>query len=80
MAKRGGWKDGWTDGTTDKRTEGRTEGRTDISKFPPVSYWTSALGARCPKKGGEGAIKKRDKYNWSIFSIFVHFNKITVKT
>ena len=27
-----------------------TDGRTDVSKFPPVSYRTSALWGRCPKR------------------------------
>ena len=31
-------------------TEGRMEGRTDVWKFPPVSYRTSALCGRCPKR------------------------------
>ena len=31
------------DGRTDGRTEERKDGQTDISKFPPVSYRTSAL-------------------------------------
>ena len=32
------------------RTEGRTDGRTDVWKLPPVSYRTSALWGRCPKR------------------------------
>ena len=34
----------------DGRTDGRKDGRTDVSKFPPVSYRTSALWGRCPKR------------------------------
>ena len=33
-----------------KGGDGRTDGRTDVSKFPPVSYRTSALWGRCPKR------------------------------
>ena len=32
------------------RTYGRTDVRTDVWKFTPVSYRTSALWGRCPKK------------------------------
>ena len=35
---------------TDVRTDGRTDGRTDVWKFTPVSYRTSALWGRCPKR------------------------------
>ena len=38
------------DGRTDGRKDGRKDGRTDVSKFPPVSYRTSALWGRCPKR------------------------------
>ena len=38
------------DRRTDGRTEGRKDGRTDVWKFPPVSYRTSALWGRCPKR------------------------------
>ena len=31
-------------------TYGRMYGRTDVRKFTPVSYRTSALWGRCPKK------------------------------
>ena len=37
-------------GGTDGRTEGWKDGRTDVWKFPPVSYRTSALWGRCPKR------------------------------
>ena len=30
--------------------DGRTDGRTDVWKFTPVSYRTSALWGRCPKR------------------------------
>ena len=33
------------------RKDGRKDGRTDVWKFTPVSYRTSALWGRCPKKG-----------------------------
>ena len=29
----------------------QTDGRTDVRKFTPVSYRTSALWGRCPKRG-----------------------------
>merc|ERR1712002_1360442 len=32
------------------RTDGRTYVRTDVRKFTPVSYRTSALWGRCPKR------------------------------
>ena len=32
------------------RTDGQTDGWTDVRKFTPVSYRTSALWGRCPKK------------------------------
>ena len=32
------------------RTDGRKDGRTDVWKFTPVSYRTSALWGRCPKR------------------------------
>ena len=38
------------DGRMDRRTDGRTDGWTDGRKFPPVSYRTSALWGRCPKR------------------------------
>ena len=34
----------------DGRTDRRTDGRTDVWKFTPVSYRTSALWGRCPKR------------------------------
>ena len=34
----------------DVRTDVRTYGRTDVWKFTPVSYRTSALWGRCPKR------------------------------
>ena len=34
----------------DGRTDGRTYVRTDVWKFTPVSYRTSALWGRCPKR------------------------------
>ena len=34
----------------DVRTDGRTYVRTDVRKFTPVSYRTSALWGRCPKR------------------------------
>ena len=42
LGKLWGGTEGWTDG--------RTDGRTDIWKFTPVSYRTSALWGRCPKR------------------------------
>ena len=41
---------GGTDGRTDGRTDGWTYIRTDVWKFTPVSYRTSALWGRCPKR------------------------------
>ena len=41
---------GGGDVRTDVRTDGRTDGRTDVRKFTPVSYRTSALWGRCPKR------------------------------
>ena len=38
------------DGRTEGGKDGRKDGRTDVSKFPPVSYRTSALWGRCPKR------------------------------
>ena len=35
------------------RTDGRTYVRTDVRKFTPVSYRTSALWGRCPKREKE---------------------------
>ena len=42
----------------DGRKDGWTDGRTDVSKFPPVSYRTSALWGRCPKRK-EGKTKRK---------------------
>ena len=41
----------WPRGGTDGRKDGRKDRRTDVSKFRPVSYRTSALWGRCPKRG-----------------------------
>ena len=41
---------GGTDKQTDGKTDRHTDGRTDIRKFTPVSYRTSALRGRCPKR------------------------------
>ena len=45
-----GRTDGRTDGGTDGRTDGRTDRWADVRKFTPVSYSTSALWGRCPKR------------------------------
>ena len=42
----------------DVRTDVRTYGRTDVWKFTPVSYRTSALWGRCPKRKEK---KKKEK-------------------
>ena len=44
----------------DGGTEGRKDGRTDVWKFPPVSYRTSALWGRCPKRVWTTGRTKRD--------------------
>merc|ERR1712002_1282636 len=43
------------------RTDGRTYVRTDVRKFAPVSYRTSALWGRCPKKEKKKKKKKEKK-------------------
>ena len=45
------------DGQGGGQTDGRKDGRTDVSKFPPVSYRTSALWGRCPKRERENKTK-----------------------
>ena len=50
---------GWPTGG-DVRKDGRKDGQTDVWKFTPVSYRTSALWGRCPKRGEEEA-QDRDK-------------------
>ena len=50
---------GGTDGRTDIRTDGRTYVRTDVRKFTPVSYRTSALWGRCPKRASGTATHLR---------------------
>ena len=40
--------------------DGRTDVRTDVRKFTPVSYRTSALWGRCPKRK-KGKEEKKEK-------------------
>ena len=40
---------------------GRTDVRTDVWKFTPVSYRTSVLWGRCPKKGVKVEKRQRGK-------------------
>ena len=46
-------------GGTYGRTDVRTDGRTDVRKFTPVSYRTSALWGRCPKRRGRRKRKRK---------------------
>ena len=42
-----------------RRTDRQTDGRTDVWKFTPVSYRTSALWGRCPKRGPTDQLTNR---------------------
>ena len=49
------------DGRTDGRMNGRTDRRTDVWKLCPVSYRTSALWSRCPKRANDCEKDKQEK-------------------
>ena len=43
----------------DRHMDGQTDGRLDAWIFTPVSYRTSALMGRCPKRKGDSVANSR---------------------